>query len=189
MVHKTQWHLSPLWSRHLGTSHSSSNHHQLSCIFLNLTDGLISLPFQRWFQFWEKPEVSGHQIWAVGGPNHVGGLMFRQKNSARDVMHEQACCRDEAANHQWPIAAASWIVWIVSVEGYSSLMQNLMQIHCSTCSVTLNAVATQDTCSLNNVYHSPWLVQWSCHCSHMHLPVHSPCCQLMLMSCKPSSLY
>ena len=45
-----QWHLSPLQSSHLGTSHSSTNHHHLShCIFLNLTDGVKSLPFQRWF--------------------------------------------------------------------------------------------------------------------------------------------
>ena len=43
-----QSHLSPLQSRHLGTSHSSPNHHQLPRhIFLNLTDGLKSLPFQR----------------------------------------------------------------------------------------------------------------------------------------------
>ena len=45
-----QWHLSPLPRRHLGTSHSSPSHHQLSCrIFLNLINGLKSLPFQRWY--------------------------------------------------------------------------------------------------------------------------------------------
>ena len=60
------------------------------------------------------------------------------KNSARDVMHERARCGDEAANHQVPIAAAFWIIWIVSVEECSSLTQNLMQIHFSTCSVILN---------------------------------------------------
>ena len=63
-----KWCLSPLQSRHLETSHSSPNCHQLPChIFLNLTDGLKSLPFQRWFYFWEKPEVTEWQIWAVGG--------------------------------------------------------------------------------------------------------------------------
>ena len=62
-----QWCLSPLQSRHLGTSHSSSNHHLLPRrIFLNFINGLKSLPFQRWFLFWEKPKVTGHQIWAVG---------------------------------------------------------------------------------------------------------------------------
>ena len=45
-----QWHFSTLQSRHLGTSHSSPNHHQLPHgIFLNLIDSLKSPPFQRWF--------------------------------------------------------------------------------------------------------------------------------------------
>ena len=37
-------------------------------------------------------------------------------NSAWDLMHKQACCHDEAANHQLPIAAAFWIIWIVSTD-------------------------------------------------------------------------
>ena len=89
-------------------------------------------------------------------------------------MHEQACCHDEAANHQLHIAMAFWIIQIVSVEQCSSLMQNSMQIHCSTCSVILNVTATPYTCSFNSVYCPHWLVQWSHHCSHMHIPVHSP---------------
>ena len=60
------------------------------------------------------------------------------------------------------------------VEEYSSLRQNLMQIRCSSSSVILNVTATQYTCSLNGVYHPHWLVQWSCHCSHKHIPVLSP---------------
>ena len=87
---------------------------------------------------------------------------------------EQECCLDKAANHQLPIAAAFWIIWIVFVEECSSLMQ----ICCSTHSVILNAVATQYTCSLNSVYCSHWLVQWSHHFSCMCILVHSlwlPC--------------
>ena len=38
----------------------------------------------------------------------------------------------------------------------------------------LNATATQYAWSLNGVYHPHWLVQWSRHCSHVHIPVHSP---------------
>ena len=37
-------------------------------IFLNIINVLKSLPFQRWFEFWEKPEVTEHSILAVGGP-------------------------------------------------------------------------------------------------------------------------
>ena len=45
-----QWGLSPLQSRHIGTSHSSPKCHKLPHhIFLNLIDSLKSLPFQRWF--------------------------------------------------------------------------------------------------------------------------------------------
>ena len=69
---------------------------------------------------------------------------------------------------------AFWIIWIVSAEECLNLMQNLMQIHYSTHSVILNAMATQYIWSLNGVYHPHWLVQWGCHCSHMHIPVHSP---------------
>ena len=39
--------------------------------------------------------------------SHLGDLMFHQKNSAGDVMPEQACCLDEAADHQLLIAVAS----------------------------------------------------------------------------------
>ena len=97
------------------------------------------------------------------------------KNSPGDVMHEQAHCLVEAANHQLPIAAAFWIIRIVSMEECSNLMQNLMQSCCSTCSVILNVMATQHTCSLNGrVYGPHWPVQGSHHCSCMCIPVHSP---------------
>ena len=75
-------------------------------------------------------------------------------------MHEQVCCHDEAANHQLPIAAAFWIIWIISVEECSSLTQKLMQVCGSTHSVILNVTATQYTCSLNSIYRPHWLVQW-----------------------------
>ena len=41
-------------------------------------------------------------------------------------------------------------------------------------SVISNVMATQYTCSLNSVYRPHWLVQWSHHCSHICIPVHSP---------------
>ena len=59
-------------------------------------------------------------------------------------------------------------------EEYSSLTWNSMKIHCSIHSVFLNVTATQYTCSLNGIYLPHWLVQWSVHCSHIHIPVHPP---------------
>ena len=47
------------------------------------------------------------------------------KYSAWDMMHERTYCCEEAANHQLPIAAAFWIMWIVSAEECSSLMKKL----------------------------------------------------------------
>ena len=113
------------------------------------------------------------QIWAVGELSHWSDLVFF-KNSAWDMMHEQACCCDEAASHQLPIVVAFWIIQTVSAEECSSLTQNLMQIHCSTHSVILNAMATQYTSSLEGIYVPHRLVQWSHHCSCMCIPVHSP---------------
>ena len=70
---------------------------------------------------------------------------------------------------------AFWIIWIVCTGEWSSLMQNLMQICCSTCSVILNAIATQYTCSLNSVYHPHWLVHSSLKSSLFTcIPVQSP---------------
>ena len=55
----------------------------------------------------EKPEVTGHQMWAVGRLSHLGDLMFHKKTLYyMRVMHERARCHDEAANHQLPIAVA-----------------------------------------------------------------------------------
>ena len=69
---------------------------------------------------------------------------------------------------------AFWIIQIVSVEECSSLTQNLMQNRCITRSAILNATATQYSYSLNGVYCPHWLVQWSCHCSLMCIPIRSP---------------
>ena len=102
-----------------------------------------------------------------------GWLMFCQ-NSAWDLMHDSEHCHDEAAGHQLSIAAAFWIIWIVSVEEYSSFTKNLMQIRSSTHSVILNTMTTQYRHSVNGVYRPHWLVQWSYHYSHLHIPVHSP---------------
>ena len=54
------------------------------------------------------------------GTESPGWFEVSPKNSAWDVMHERACCGDEAASHQLPIDAAYWTTWIVSTEECSS---------------------------------------------------------------------
>ena len=108
------------------------------------------------------------------GTESSGWFDILPKNSAWDMMHEQACCWDDASSHHLPITSAFWSIQIVSVEECSSLIQKLMQIRCSAHSVTWNVTATQCTCSLNGIYRPHWLVQWSRHCSCMCIPVHSP---------------
>ena len=140
-----QWCLSPLQSRHLGTLSNSPNHHQLPHpIFLNLTDGLKYLLFQRWFSL---GKVRSCKMLNLGcrGSELPGWFDVSSKNSVWVVMHEWLHCCNEADNHQLPIAAAFWITWIISAEECLILMQNLMQIHCSTLSVILNVTATQYT--------------------------------------------
>ena len=82
-------------------------------------------------------------------------IQYFAKNSALAVMHEWLYCRDEAASHQLPIAAAFLIICTVSAGECSSLTQNLMQICWFTHLVISNVTATQYTYSLNGVY-SPY---------------------------------
>ena len=100
------------------------------------------------------------------GAESPGWFDVSQKNCAWHMMRERARCHDEGASHQLPIAAAFWNIWLVSTEEYSSLTQNLMQIHCSTHSFIVNVTATQYTSSLNSVYRPHWLA--------LCIPIHSP---------------
>ena len=104
----------------------------------------------------------------TGLPEH-GLLSTDSQPSLKFLCHTFICAALIASSLKY-----FWILWTVSVEECSSLTQNLIQIHCSTCSVILNVMATQCTSSLNGVYHPHWLVQWSHHYSHMHSPVHCP---------------
>ena len=126
----SQWCLSPLQSRHLEPHTVVPVTISCPVIFSWISSRVWNLfPFKSDFSFGNR-QVAGHQIWAMGGWVTWVICCFAKK-AAWDVMHEWARCSGEAGNHQLLIAVAFWILQIVSVEECSSLMQNLMQIHCS----------------------------------------------------------
>ena len=166
-----QWHFRHLQRRHLWTSHSSPTPHQLPRhIFLNLIDGLKSLPFLR--KFWEKPEVTGHQIWGVVGLSHLGDSMTHQKTlyemlwMSRHVVVMKLPVT--SCPELWTSESSEYFLWR-NVQAKAKLdADSLLYL------LILNVTATQYTCSLNGVYHPHWLVQWSHQCSRMCIPVHCP---------------
>ena len=130
-----QWCLSPLQSRHLGTSHSSPNCPQLPHpIFLNLINGLKSLPsnFGKVILVLGKARSRRTPNLGCRRVESPGWFDVSLKNSARHLMHKWSRCHDEAANHQLPTAAAFFVIQIVSAEECSSFTENLMQIPCFT---------------------------------------------------------
>ena len=146
-----QWCLSLLQSRHLGTSHVLLI--QISChaVFSWISSMVWNLfPFKGDFSF-GKSQKSQVPNLGYGETESPGWFDVLPKNCTRPdawagtLLH---CC-DEDASHQFPIAVAFWNIWIISGKECSSLMQNLMQVHCSTQSIILNMTATQYTCSLN----------------------------------------
>ena len=80
-LYKGQWCLSPLQLGTLGP-------HTVLSIAINcpIVFSWISLmvwnlfPFKGDFSFVKKPEVAGHEFWAVWGLSHLGDLMFHQKS-------------------------------------------------------------------------------------------------------------
>ena len=126
--------LSPLESRHLGTSHRFSqlpsaapSYFPDSCRqseISSLSEVTLVLGKAR-----------SHRVPNLGyrGAESLGWFDVSPKHSAWDVMKsEWVHCHDEAASRWLPTAVAFWIIWIVSAEECSSLTQNLMQIPCST---------------------------------------------------------
>ena len=168
-----QWCLSPLQSRHFGTSHSFPQSPSAAPSYF---------PESHW-----QPEISSlSKVILVFGkavscraPNlgYEGvespeWFDISPKDSARDTMHKQAHCRDGAANCQLPRAVAFWIIWIVSMEECSNSTKS--DTDSLLYPVILNVMATQYTCSCNSVHHPHWLGQWGRPCSHMCIPVHPP---------------
>ena len=89
------------------------------------------------------PSTFSGVLLVAGLPEH-GSLSIDSRPSLKHLCHTFICAALIASSPK-----AFWVIQIVSVEECSSLTQNLMQSHCSTCSVTLSVTATQYTGSLN----------------------------------------
>ena len=102
-------------------------------------------------------KARSHKVTNLGcsGAESPGWLDVSPKHCTRREAWADVLLWWRAASHHVSIAVAFWIIEIVSMGEWSSLMQNLMQIHCSTCSVILNEMATRYTCSLNSDYCPP----------------------------------
>ena len=149
-----QWRFSPLQSAHLGTSHSSPNHHWLPHgIFLNLISGLKISSFSKVILILGKARSHRAQNLAYRGPESPGWFdvlpkeLCRRRDEQVDVLLWWSC--------QSPVAHSCSILNHLNsfCGGMFKLNENLMQIHCSTCSVILNVMAAWYTCSLNGIYH------------------------------------
>ena len=113
-----QWCLGPLQSRHL-TQFSQLPSAALVCFPESHQQSEIS-SFSKVILLLRKARGCRAPNLGCRGAESPGWFDVLPKNSAQDMMHGWACCCDEAANHQLPIASAFWITWIVSMEECSS---------------------------------------------------------------------
>ena len=171
------WHLSPLQSRHLRTSHGSPSCHQLpSHIFLNDIYGLKFLSFQRWFWFWEKSEVSGHQILSVEGLSLTWVIWCFGKKLCRT-------CEAWADSLLW-WSCQSPVVYRCDLLNHANrFWSGMFKLNANFDADSLFYLLSHFECGSHTVhvfsqlglpFPPPQLVQWSHHCSHMHIAFHSP---------------
>ena len=131
-----QWHLSPLQSRHLGTSHSFPS---ISSTFKTLQNPLLESPSAalshfpescHWSEISSLPKVilvlrKARSLRTLNLGCEVAESPWRfdvsPKNPVWDGMPEWARCCDEDASHQLPIAVAIFI----AIHHISQLMKNI----------------------------------------------------------------
>ena len=184
-----QWHFSPLQSRHLGTSHSSPCHHQLShCIFLNLIN-VENLFLSKVILVFEKARNRREPNLGSRGAEPRGWFTVSPKNSAQDMMHEWvllwwSCQSPVVHSCSLPYHPNS------SHRGVLKLnvpVQNLISICCSTYSFRMQWHTVHTLTQWHLLPH--WLAQWSHHCLHMCISVHSSWLPGTSITQKPFSVY
>ena len=89
-------------------------------------------PFKGDFNFGKIQKSQGAKL-GCSRAESLGDLIFHQKS-----LHKRWCMRGYVVMMKLPIAMTFSMIPRVSAEECSSLMQNVMQIHCSPYSVILN---------------------------------------------------
>ena len=147
---------------------------QLPLYFLESYPGSELSSLSKVILVWGKARSHRAPNLGCKGAESPGWFDVLPKNSAGDVMHERAHYHDEAANHQLPVVAAFWITQFArgtfklnAKFDADLLLYLLIHFECDGHTV----------CLLTQWHLIHWLVQWSHHRSHMHIPVHS-CCQV-----------
>ena len=136
-------------SRHHGTTFVMTHFMATPCTKISVGFGIPrsasrSCTVSRW-SLWiaARTHSTFPGVLRVAGLPKCGSLSTDSQPSLKHLCHTFICTALIALSPK-----AFWIIQIVFVEECSSLMQNLMQIHCSTCSVILNAMVIQYICSL-----------------------------------------
>ena len=172
IVHRTMT-LGPLQSRHLGTSHSSPNRHQLPIIFSWISSMVWNLfPFKGDFSFGKARSHRGPNLGCKGveSPGWLCVLpkKLRMRSDAWAGMLLWWSCQSPVVhscgllNH--PSSFCKGMFKFNAKLDADSLLYSLSHFECD--SHTVHMLTQQ---------HLPphWLVQWSRHCSRMRSPAPS----------------
>ena len=138
-----QWHLSPLQNSYLGPHMVLPIAIGCPIIFSWISTMVWNLfPFTSNFSFGKKQKSQGIKsgLWRglVIWTNWCFAKNSAQNKTAWAGMLSWWSCQSPVAHS----CGLFWTIWRVSAEECSSLMQNLMQIHCSTGAAILNVMAT-----------------------------------------------
>ena len=112
-------------------------------------------------------------MWAVGGLSHLGDLMFHKK-----TLHKTWWMCGFIVMMKPPVTGCPQLQPSESAEYFP--WRNVQVSHKIWCKFIALFIQSfwmwwpRYTCPLNGIYCPHWLVQWSCHCSRMRIPVCSP---------------
>ena len=177
-----QGHLSPLQSRHLGTSHNSPSHHELSHhIFPNLINRSEIPSLSKAILVLGKARSYRAPNLGSTGSESPGWFDVLSKNCTRcdawtDVLLWWTCQLPFAHNSGFLNHPDSFLWGMFNINAKFDADLLLYWLSHLECNGHTAHMIDHSTHLLSH-----WRVQWCCHCSHMCIPVHSAICHVPLM--------